>query len=248
MPQPTRSGRTRPARRFDKTQLKAAHYGYNVHRDYAAHFFRWGFINKNRAYGKRILDVGCGQDQPLLRVLMGNKSLIPTEYNGIDLNKQPEGSICPSWASIWWEFDFIADFVELRGPYDTITCFEVIEHMETEDGLTLLTNIKSLMDQRSTLYLSTPIFNGAAAVNHIHEYTAEELNDLIEEAGLKVKKRWGTFASKPEITKAMNPDELIIFENLAQYYGGEVMSVMFAPLYPDYSRNNLWEVTLADCS
>jgi len=174
---------------------------------------------------------------------MGNKSLIPIEYNGIDLNKQPEGSICPSWASIWWEFDFIADFIELKGPYDTITCFEVIEHMEVEDGHTLLTNIRALMDQRSTLYLSTPVFNGAAAVNHIHEYEIEELQNLIEEAGLKVKKRWGTFASKPEIVKAMSDEEVSIFERLGQYYSGEVMSIMFAPLYPDFSRNNLWEVT-----
>ena len=241
--QPTRSGRTRPARRFDKTQLKAAHYGYNVHRDYAAHFFRWGFINKNRAYGRRILDVGCGQDQPLLRVLMGNKSLIPAEYHGVDLNNQPEKAICPAWATIFWEFDFTADFVELKGPYDTITCFEVIEHMEVEDGETLLSNIKALMDVRSTLYLSTPVFNGAAAVNHVHEYTIEELQDLIEAVGLKVRKRWGTFASKPEIVRAMNPEELTIYQSLEKYYGGEVMSVMFAPLYPDYSRNNLWEVT-----
>lgn len=243
MPQPTRTGRTRPARRFDKTQLKAAHYGYNVHRDYAAHFFRWGFINKNRAHGKRILDIGCGQDQPLLRVLMGNKSLIPLEYNGVDLNTQPEKSICPAWGSIFWEFDFTADFVELKGPYDTITCFEVLEHMEVEDGLTLLGNVKALMDQRSTLYLSTPVFNGAAAVNHIHEYEVQELHDLIEEAGLSVKKRWGTFASKPEIIEALTDDELQIFEKLSKYYSGEVMSIMFAPLYPDFSRNNLWEIT-----
>jgi len=243
MSQPTRTGRTRPARRFDKTQLKAAHYGYNVHRDYAAHFFRWGFINKNRAYGKRILDVGCGQDQPLLRVLMGNKSLIPIEYNGVDLNKQPEDSICPAWGSIWWEFDFTADFVELKGPYDTITCFEVIEHMEVEDGLTLLSNIKSLMNQYSTLYLSTPVFNGLAAVNHVHEYEIEELQNVIEECGLTVKKRWGTFASKPEIIKEMDLMELSIFERLSQYYGGEVMSIIFAPLYPEASRNILWEVT-----
>jgi len=244
MPQPTRSGRTRPARRFDKTQLKAAHYGYNVHRDYAAHFFRWGFINKNRAYEKRILDVGCGQDQPLLRVLMGNKSLIPTEYNGIDLNKQPDNSICPAWATIFWEFDFTSDFIELKGPYDTVACFEVIEHMEPEDGLALLTNIKSFMNRNSTLYLSTPIFNGAAAVNHIHEYEVQELQDLIEEVGLSVRKRWGTFASKPEIVRIMSESELEIYQKLENYYGNEVMSIIFAPLYPDFSRNNLWEITL----
>ena len=116
--------------------------------------------------------------------------------------------------------------------------------MEPEDGETLLTNIKALMDQRSTLYLSTPVFNGAAAVNHIHEYTIEELKDLIESVGLTVRKRWGTFASKPEIIEALTDDELNIFERLNKYYSGEVMSIMFAPLYPDFSRNNLWEVIL----
>jgi len=175
---------------------------------------------------------------------MGNKSLIPTEYNGVDLNHQPENSICPAWATIFWEFDFTSDFIELKGPYDTITCFEVIEHMETEDGLALLTNIRSFMNGGSILYLSTPVFNGAAAVNHIHEYESDELQNVIEDCGLKVKNRWGTFASKPDIVNAMTEQELDIFKRLGQYYGGEVMSVMFAPLYPEASRNILWEVTL----
>ena len=74
-------------RKFDKTQLRAAQYGDKVHRDYAAHFFRWGFATRFIKKGMSVLDVGCGQDLPLVRVLAPSMSHIPGRYVGVDMNR-----------------------------------------------------------------------------------------------------------------------------------------------------------------
>jgi 2-polyprenyl-3-methyl-5-hydroxy-6-metoxy-1,4-benzoquinol methylase len=251
--QPTRSGKKRPERRFDKTQLKSSHHGRYVHRDYAAHFFRWGWVARHIARGARILDVGCGQELPLMWVLSGNMSVIPSRYVGVDLNEVPfTGS--PAWAKIVDRVSFVdayntQSFVDTVGSFDpdrptitfdVITNFEVIEHMMPEDGFKLLDGFTHWLAPEGRVYLSTPVFDGHAAVNHVHEYTIPELQALIESAGLEVEHRRGTFASANDIKKAASKEDYIIYKKLADYYGGDVMSTFLAPLYPDASRNNLW--------
>lgn len=245
MPQPTRSGKVKAPRRFDKTQLKENQYGYIVHRDYAAHFFRWGWITKNKIHGKSVLDVGCGQDQPMLKVIMGNKSYIPTFYCGVDLNRPPAKVIDPTWAEVHFEFDFIHQYTEISMAYgfDVAVCLEVIEHMEIEDGRFMLEGIHQLLKPGGRLYLSTPVFNGMAALNHIHEYTIPELQALFEGVGFKVEQRFGTFASMYDLKSVASKEQWNVYQTLAAYYGNEVMSLFMAPLYPDASRNNIWEVS-----
>jgi 2-polyprenyl-3-methyl-5-hydroxy-6-metoxy-1,4-benzoquinol methylase len=257
--QPTRSGKKRPERRFDKTQLKSSHHGRYVHRDYAAHFFRWGWVARHIARGARILDVGCGQELPLMWVLSGNMSVIPSRYVGVDLNEVPfTGS--PAWAKIIDQTSFVdrgtnrsfLDIIEGFDPnlstssmlFDVITNFEVIEHMMPEDGLSLLKGFVHWLKPQGRVYLSTPVFDGHAAVNHVHEYTIPELQALIESAGLEVEHRHGTFASANDIKKAASKEDYHIYKKLADYYGGDVMSTFLAPLYPDASRNNLWILKL----
>jgi hypothetical protein len=90
------------------------------------------------------------------------------------------------------------------------------------------------------MYLSTPVFDGYRAANHIHEYTIPELQSLIEESGFTVKRRIGTFASKPEIRPSLDEHERSVYERLEEWFGGDVLSTIFASLHPDQSRNNLW--------
>jgi 2-polyprenyl-3-methyl-5-hydroxy-6-metoxy-1,4-benzoquinol methylase len=260
--QPTRSKRVREDRRFDKTQLRAAGHGRTVHRDYLAHALRWNFVAQeiNRAVeypdfalrygwidkkikaGLKILDVGCGQDQSLLYVLGARLNTVPKLYVGVDLNRIQKKSNC-RWAKVLDEFDFIgrqAELLEEYATFDVITNFEVIEHMGVEDGLKLLTAMRNMLNSTGVIYLSTPVFNGQAAANHVHEYTIDELAGLIRCAGLKVVGRYGTFASKPEIKSVLSAEERTVFDKLERWFGGEVLSNIFAPIHPDHSRNNLW--------
>jgi 2-polyprenyl-3-methyl-5-hydroxy-6-metoxy-1,4-benzoquinol methylase len=216
-------------------------------------FFRYGWVARQVKQGMKILDVGCGQDQPLLYVLGARIQTVPELYVGVDLNRISKKSGV-RWAKIYDEYDFIKNFdtqeggrhhlSETHGHFDTITCFEVIEHMSSDDGRTLLSGLRACLADRGRLYLSTPVFDGMAAANHIHEWKIGELQEAIEQAGFVVERRLGTFASKPDIRHAMRKagreDHLKAYDELEQWFGGDVMSCFMAPLYPDASRNNLW--------
>jgi 2-polyprenyl-3-methyl-5-hydroxy-6-metoxy-1,4-benzoquinol methylase len=241
MDQPTRRGKHREAREFDKTQLHEDNHGQKVHRDYAAHFFRWVTFKEAMKKGEKVLDIGCGQDQPLAKILSGGISTVPGIYVGVDLNRVKE-KVKMAWAEIHDEFNFIEQWEELKdkGPFDKVACFEVIEHMEPPNGVKMLTAAKNLLADNGKIYLSTPVFDGYAAVNHLHEYSIEELHNVMELAGLNILHRWGTFGNVKELEKVLTPEEKVCWDSWASRLGNDGLSVVFATNHPDQSRNNLW--------
>ena len=236
-------GRLREEREFDQTQLRANHYGYIVHRDYAAHFFRWGWISRQIKHGSKILDIGCGQDVALARVLAARLGGNRETYVGVDLNKIKLSTW--KWARIYDECNVLVDWkmiYDTHGLFDHVVCCEVIEHMDVDAGQKLLTVLRKLVKPDGWIWLSTPVFNGQAAANHIHEYTIDELDRAIRKARCEVVKRYGTFANVRTIYDELMPYEERVWDRLAAYYGNDVMSMVFAPLYPDASRNILWKL------
>lgn len=233
-------------RRFDKTQLRANMHGRLVHRDYAAHFFRWGYAQRFVGPKTRVLDIGCGQDLPLQNILGASPSTVPELYVGVDMNKLRE---CKrKWVLLFDEFNFIDSYPRILNHervggvgFDLITCFEVIEHMHVVDGQNLLSAMKTCLRPDGQVLLSTPVYNGRKmAANHIHEYQRDELCMRILDAGLKIDRIHGTFASWPEIRKVITPEERALYEELLAYYSHEVLSCFLAPKYPEASRNNVW--------
>src|SRR4029077_12998145 len=201
-------------REFDKTSLRANTHGKWVHRDYGAHFFRWGFAGRFVEQGKTdILDVGCGVDVPMIDVLTMPMNQVPHSYVGVDFNNPPQKPPTRTWATLHWNFDFTKNHKKL-GQFDLATCFEVLEHMHTEDGLKLLKGLKVCLRPAGKILLSTPVFNGKAAANHLHEYTVPELTAVIGRAGLRVERRFGTFASQRDLKKVAQPAELDIVKRL----------------------------------
>lgn len=147
-----------------------------------------------------------------------------------------------TWCQVIPEFDFTSRYREL-GTFDYIVNFEVIEHMEVDDGRRLLLAMAACLKDDGTLILSTPVLGRKPAKNHIHEYEIAELAALIDECGLVVVERFGTFASYPDIVKAISNEEREILERVRKFYGDDVTSCFFAPLYPDESRNNVWVIS-----
>lgn len=252
---------------YDTTQLRQGGHGRTVHRDYLAHCLRWGWAARQIRFGDKILDAGCGQDVSLYDVLAGTQSFqVNPEspesrarpvYVGVDLN--PIKKRCgASWAYVEGGVNVVEDLEKRRalphwGQFDVVTSFEVIEHMAVANGDRYLEALHEALAADGRLFLSTPVFNGRAAKNHIHEYTIPELQAKIESAGFAVQDRWGTFASLPDIRaavkelQAMDPagaDRLLrTIESLRPYLGGEVLACFLAPLYPDHARNNVWVCT-----
>lgn len=235
-------------RRFDQSQLNSKLQGRMIHRDYAAHWFRWGFANRLIKLPKNqhtVLDVGCGSEIMLSQVLFAtqNPQNRPKLYVGIDLNPIRKQSNAMG-LKVHAPFNFVDDWVQLQNlyePFTHATCFEVIEHMEVEDASKLLAGVHSLLRQDGTFLLSTPVYDGKArARNHIHEFTVHELNNLLSQLGFQVSQRYGTFMNSYDIKKVAPSEQVELVERLSGYYSWDVLSNFLAPLYPDHSRNNLW--------
>lgn len=226
----------------DRTSLTLATDGRAVHRDYAAHFFRWSFIPKFMNPDLTLLDVGCGSEVPLRHVLIGKARELCKLYVGVDLNTTKPGG--HAWSRTHPHFDFINRWKEIKkeyGQFDRVVCFEVIEHVSVARGEELLKGIRACVKPEGLVFLSTPVFNGKAANNHVHEYTIEELARALKKAGFTVQARYGTFANYPVLKKVIKPPVLLeVYEKLREYHSDEALSNFLAPLYPDHSRNNVW--------
>lgn len=116
------------------------------------------FIGK-RELGKT-LDIGC--PNPL-------GSLLEKHYN-IKLDNT----------------DIDLDIGELIGEYDTIFCFEVVEHLF--NPLNLLFQIKKVLKYEGRVYITTPKCKPYFLWSkvHFHEFHKRELIDLIERTKLKI--------------------------------------------------------------
>ena len=223
---------------YDTTSLRENGTGRRIHRDYAAHFFRWGWCTRHVSHEHDVLEIGCGVDYPMSRLVQIAPGTVPKSYVGVDLNHLPNPPQL-KWATFRGEFNFVERYREL-GTFDRIVCLEVIEHMKLEHGCVLLEGIKACLRSGGQAYLSTPVFNGKAAKNHIHEYTVEELAEEIVLSGLRVVRRFGTFASYSDIKRVAKPEELATLDAIGEFYSHDVTACFLAPLYPDASRNNLW--------
>lgn len=258
--EPEMSARNDENAEYDTTQLRSSQYAHRVHRDYLAHVLRWAwagrFIGDGKTLSKRVIEPGCGQDLPLFGVMRMQQSYLPDLYVGVDLNgipwvrKRREGSY--KWADVREKFNFVERWPELQeefgSTFDLAVSFEVIEHMKVEHGDKYLAGIHSLLEPGGRMLLSTPVFNGKAAKNHIHEYEIPELQEKLEAAGFEVVKRWGTFASLREVKVGLAEkygqelaDELMaVYQELLEFQDNNLLACFLAPLVPDYSRNNVW--------
>jgi 2-polyprenyl-3-methyl-5-hydroxy-6-metoxy-1,4-benzoquinol methylase len=248
----------RDQRDYDQTSLRRSFHGANLHRDYSAHFFRWSFARRFIKPTHHVLEVGCGQEKPLARLLFKNSMPLAASYTGVDLNPlTPEGA--GSKATFLGEFNFIKDGKKLARPggYDVIVHLEVIEHMHVKLGAQLLKRCFELLAPGGTMLMSTPVYDGKRhAANHIHEYTIPELQAATEKAGFTVERRFGTFMDLRHIGKRRLNDGLplttpwaeeevadaieIVSTLLKDYFDRDAISNIFGPLYPDHARNNLW--------
>lgn len=254
----------RGEREFDTTSLRQnGSHGKYVSRDYAAHWFRWQHALRFIRKGMRVLDIGCGSDQMMIRVLCHSQTFVPDLYVGVDVGKLATKSQV-AWARVLDEFDVTRRWKELvkgtwgegpkafrsvpdgqpfeTGPFDVVTCFEVIEHMPVERGRALLKAIRECLKPDGLALLSTPVYNGKhMAANHIHEYEFNELAEEIRRADLSIDRVVGTFMSSQAAKRVTTPAQRALIEELhAKWYSWDILANFLAPLYPVASSNCCW--------
>lgn len=252
-----RRERQRDDRDYDTSQLKESFHAKVMGRDYSAHFFRWSFARRLILKDDDVLEIGCGQDQPLSKILVRGPVALVNTYTGVDLNPLKQSAI--KKLTFKGEFNFVERYQELLDErdgdgFDVIIHLEVIEHMHVDNGQKLLDACYACLRPGGTMIMSTPVYDGKRhAANHIHEYTVPELEKFVKAAGFKVLDRFGTFmdirhigSARPAVrTKGVTLQELrqaiiLVQQELGQYYDKDALSCFFAPMYPDFARNNLW--------
>lgn len=231
-------------RDFDTTSLRYGSQKGWIARDYGAHFFRWGFTRRFIRGGEKVLDIGCGADQPMVRILCHHPGTQPKLFVGVDYDDvKPKNNV--PWFRLINNFDFTKQWKSLNSfaPFDVICCFEVIEHMQKKHGKNLLKGAFELLRPGGTFLLSTPVFDGKRmAANHIHEYYEAELIKEIDAAGFEIVHKFGTFMNALTIKK-VSKEHAQVWRELKQYYSDDVLACFLAPLYPEHSRNICWQLT-----
>lgn len=242
--------------KYNKTQLNPdlAFERHVYHRDMFCHYLRWSHVLKIAKIGQRILDFGCGSGN-LAEVFYRNR-FKPERYLGLDIRKKIIDKNKEKFKNIAWANFMVEDLCNLskiyRGLWDLIISFEVLEHVGKENGNIFIENIVKHMNVDSICLLSTPVFdeNVGAAKNHIingkiGEYTFDECKKLITKYFI-IEKVYGTFASKKDYLNELRKNENLhdLYLQLNEYYDSNIISVMFAPLFPSMSRNCIWRCRL----
>ena len=242
---------------IDNTHLsidQAEERGF-IHRDYIAHCLRWTHVAKylhlqQRYKTSNILDIGCGKDVPLAKMMFTSRLVPDTgSYVGVDYNKleMPEAFKNARWKPelhggiVFPEAEVLGD-----RKFDVITCFEVVEHVEPLGAFKILEGIHDRLTENGVAFISTPVFDEkvGAAANHVNEMTYDTMAAMFNHAGLKVEKSYGTFASIRDYKDQLEKDGLKdVFDRLREYYDSNYLATVFAPLYPQLSRNCIWVVS-----
>jgi SAM-dependent methyltransferase len=242
------------------------HRDYIAHCLRWSHVVKYIMAKQNkRGYEPIVLDVGCGKEVPMAKLMYANR-LTKTSYIGVDVNRlEPDTSFGKFEANIYLygQTDFAktrydeanGEIVFMEGSAkgsgfesrlecprpNIITCFEVLEHVEPKHTIAILKNIKELLSKDGRAFISTPCFNGSAADNHVNEITYEALGTLIQGLGFGIQEVYGTFASQKDIVPNIEEDGYgPLFEKLSNYFDSNMLSNIFANLYPWCSRNALW--------
>ena len=225
------------------------------HRDQIAHYFRWAFVGHLVNRGHKVIDFGCGKGE-LARVMWSNRAK-PSKYIGLDIKNIKEITTHHGKKIEWAEViqqDLIKptiDLSELKG--NKICSFEVLEHVGKQNVDIFLQNFKACGTENADYYLSTPNHNGTCAGNHTYdsgdgrgiacqEFTKDELKNAINKNGFEIIETFGTFASQRDYKEIMEIEYPGLWDRLDKYYYHHIMAVLFAPMYPDQSRNIFWHL------
>lgn len=224
-----------------------------IHRDYISHCHRWTHVVKTAIKMRRdlwVLDIGCGREMPVAKALYSNK-IGADKYCGVDYGHVDIPDMLCGNGVFPIKLIRNADAARLTKEIvgfepNLVSMFEVFEHVEPAHGRRILEAVKSLLRPDGVFLFSTPCFNGDPAGNHVAEPEYEVMGATLEDSGFAIVGHWGTFASIKDYRSALyaayGDDGFKMFEDLKCYYDVNFLATMFAPLFPERSRNVLWEL------
>jgi len=221
------------------------------HRDYYGHAFRWSHVLKHAKIGMKILDFGCGHGG-LYEMFYRNR-YSPARYLGLDIRRQTIETNANNFPKAEFKVeDIVRMSMNYGTDWDIITSFETLEHVGKWRVPQVLDNILKHCNNDTLVFISTPCYDErvGAADNHTYdagdgrgvspqELTRDELKLMLADR-FEIVGNYGTFASIRDYKCWLTVAEKDVFDKLSSYYDTNLVSNIFAPLVPAYSRNNLW--------
>jgi len=145
--------------------------------------------------------------------------------------------------------DVVLDEWDFKDDWDLITSFELLEHISHQNVPIVLDKIYEIANEKTLIMISTPCYNGKdIAANHIidgevGELTFDHLKSELEKR-FEIIEVFGTMASIADYKHKLkeHPSLEYMFKKLHNYYDSNALSVIFAPLFPEQSRNCMWKV------
>ncbi len=220
------------------------------HRDQFAHFYRWTHVLKRLKRELNILDWGCGSGN-LLEVIYRNR-FKAKQYLGLEYRKQQVEKNIEKYKNLDWvnfkQCDLTKDDFNYENSWDIICSFEVLEHIGKENVNNFLKNIYRHCNKDTIILLSTPCYDEkvGAAENHIingviGELTYNEMKNYLINNNFNIINNWGTFASIKDYESKLNDWQQKFYDFAKEYFDVNILSNLMAPMFPEQSRNVLWE-------
>jgi len=187
-------------------------------------FDRQGYIRYERACGlaevspnSKILDVGCKKAH-LLDLLIAKQ--IDCDYTGIDISQTVIDDL-KGKSGTFLVHDLMEPLPFAKNSFDFIFCLEVLEHLENPTFA--LKQFYDALKPDGVLLLSVPnvynwvnflgnILSYKAREGHIHSFTFQDMNTLLEFAGFTIDKQCGTYGIIPFTPHGIKNNKYFMFK------------------------------------
>ena len=142
---------------------------------------RFPLMLKTIRDGEKVLDIGASNRNLQDRL---NRHLPKLIYKSMDIDRE--------------QFHDFYSLDEIQESFDVVFLFEVIEHLDIEEGVQLLKKIYHLLNGGGRLILTTPnVFNPSRYwrdATHRVAYCYDELGGLLLSQGFQIKMMYRTYS------------------------------------------------------
>jgi 2-polyprenyl-3-methyl-5-hydroxy-6-metoxy-1,4-benzoquinol methylase len=142
---------------------------------------RFPLMVENIRDGEKVLDIGASNRNLEERLKRHFPKLL---YKSMDIDRE--------------QFHDFYSLEEVQEPFDVVLIFEVIEHLDLEEGVQLIRKTYDLLKEGGRLILTTPnVFNPSRFwrdATHKVAYCYDELGGLLLAQGFQIKAMYRTYS------------------------------------------------------
>ncbi len=221
----------------------------------------WDFIAKNLSLVEsiynlpkkeiRVLDIGCSSGY-LRKLLEENYTSVDKKsgkkifYYGIDLrlnklksailekNNPESAANGDNIPSVYIHHNASQRLPFKDNSFDVVVSFEQIKYMNEKDARFLLSEIRRILKNDGWFHLSTATGNfiDLSLKHHWFEYSTEEIEEILKNAGFCIIGKYGTRGDLEAIKNNAKPHHRRVLQEMENYFPPEIIGAVMAPFYP----------------